>query len=249
MNDPHIPDGFIRFSDAVNRLANGMWGGLRRPVPVQTMKEQTSQNASVGFGPWREKAGRRLSDAATKGKPVVYVVAQPQVPSKNCALTRCSSGQIEPVVVPVKVLKLLITSRCSLPDHPIRPSIKTADGNEKLLALLTVGLLVVREGEFNVWYRSERAKGKWASQRSRSKIGDGRPTKQTEMMRNAVLALVRDGVWSGNASITKLRRLLVKSGRFDVPSPDTLARLVDQLFYETGEPGLMRIVRARRKRT
>lgn len=241
-----VPDGFLRFSDAVNRLAQGMWGGLPRPVPVQTIKH-TSQKASVGFGPWREQAGQNLRAAAVNGELAIYVVAKPKVPSKNRALTRRSPGETEPAVVPLNVLKRLPTSRGGLPDHPIRPSIKTAEGNEMLFALLTVGLLVVRESDFDVWYRSERAKGKWASQRSRSKSRNGRPTKQTEALKNVILARVRAGEWSGKNSITMLHRLLVDSGRSDVPSPDTLARLVDQLFGETGEPELLRIVRVRRK--
>jgi len=44
-----------------------------------------------------------------------------------------------------------------------------------------------------------------------------------------------------------LHRLLVASGRSDVPSQDTLARLVDQLHRETGEAALLRTPRARRK--
>ena len=28
MTDSTVPHGFLRFSDAVNRLAEGMWGGL-----------------------------------------------------------------------------------------------------------------------------------------------------------------------------------------------------------------------------
>ena len=38
MRPPHVPDGFIPFSEAVIQLANGMWGGLQRPVPVQTLR-------------------------------------------------------------------------------------------------------------------------------------------------------------------------------------------------------------------
>jgi hypothetical protein len=246
MDDPQVPDGFLRLSDAVNRLADGMWGGLPRPVAVDTIKWRFKKT-SAGFGPWREQAGQRLRAAAMQGKPVVYVVAKPRAPSKNAALRR-PPVKIEPTVVPANVLKRLLTSRGSLPDHPIRPSVTTADGNDKLFALLTAGLLVVLESDFIVWYRSERAKGKWASQRSRSKIGNGRPTKQTEGIRNAVIALMRDGAWSGKASIATLHRLLVTSGRCGVPSVDTLARLVNQLHRETGDPGLLRIARARRKR-
>jgi hypothetical protein len=59
-------------------------------------------------------------------------------------------------------------------------------GTRKLFALLTVGLLVVRTSDFDVWYQSERAKGRWPSQRSKLKI-NGRPTKQTDRLRDAVL--------------------------------------------------------------
>jgi hypothetical protein len=241
-----IPDGLLRFSDAISRLAEGMWGGLRRPVPVQAIK-QTDKKASIGFGPWRERAGQRLTAAVTKGKLAVYVFAKPQ-PLKNRALARRSPQELEPVTVPVSVLARLRTTRGSLPDHPIRPSMKTAEGDEKLLGLLTVGVLVIRASDFDVWYQSERAKGKWPSQRSKLKIGGGRPTKQADRVRNAVIRLVRDNKWSGKASIAKLHRLLIASGDIEVPSPDTLARLVEQLHAETGEAEFLRAKRPRRKR-
>src|SRR6266436_493927 len=65
-----VPDGFPRFSDAVNRLAMGMWGGLQRPVPAATIKH-TRQNSSVGFGLWREQAGQCLRAANVKGELLV----------------------------------------------------------------------------------------------------------------------------------------------------------------------------------
>jgi hypothetical protein len=181
-----------------------------------------------------------------KGKLVIYVLAIHPVRSEDHSLTACSPEKIEPVAVPVNVVKRLIASRCSLPDHPIRPSIETADGNQKLFALLTVGLLVVRTSDFDVWYQSDRAKGRWPSQKSKEKK-DGRPTKQSDPLRNAVLALVHDHKWSGKDPISALHRLLVASGRSDVPSQDTLARLVDQLHRETGEAALLRTPRVRRK--
>jgi hypothetical protein len=54
LTDSIIPDGFLRFSDAVSRLAEGMWGGLRRPIPVHGAR-RTFKNASVIFGPWGSK--------------------------------------------------------------------------------------------------------------------------------------------------------------------------------------------------
>lgn len=243
MNDP--PKDFLRISCAVNRLSDGMWGGLRQPDPVADIK-QDQKKLSVGFGPWGERAGQRLRVAAIKGKLVIYVFAKPQVRSEDRSLTDYSPEKVEPVAVPVNVVKRLISSRGGLPDHPIRPSIKTAEGNEKLFASLTVGLLVVRTGDFDVWYQSESAKGRWPSQRSKLKI-NGRPTKQTDPLKNAVLALVHDRKWSGKDAISALHRLLVASERSDLPSQDTLARLVDQLHRETGETGLLRVTRARLK--
>jgi hypothetical protein len=242
-----VPHGFLRFSDAICRLADGMWGGLRGPAPVRAIK-RIEKRASIGFGPWRERAGQRLTAAVKKGRLTVYIFAEPQALFKSCALARRSPQGLEPVPVPVSVLARLITTRGSLPDHPIRPTIKTAEGDEKLLGLLTVGVLVIRASDFDVWYRSERAKGKWPSQRSRLKIGGGRPTKQDERVRNAVIGLARDGKWSGKVSIAKLHRLLIASGRIEpTTSPDTLARLVDQLHAETGEAEFFRVKRARRK--
>ena len=124
MNDP--PKDFLRISCAVNRLSDGMWGGRRRPDPVATIK-QDQKKLSVGFGPWQEKAGQRLRAATVKGELVVYVLANPQVRSKTRKLTEYSPEKIEPVAVPVNVVKRLITSRGGLPDHPIRSSIKTAE--------------------------------------------------------------------------------------------------------------------------
>ena len=242
MNDP--PKDFLRISCAVNRLSDGMWGGLPRPDPVAAIK-QDQKKLSLGFGPWGEMAGRRLRAAAVKGKLAIYVFANPQVRSEDHSLAVCSPEKIEPVAVPVPVVKRLIASRGSLPDHPIRPSLKTADGKEKLFAFLTVGLLVVRASDFDGWYQSERAKGRRPSQRLKLKI-NGRPTKQTESLRNAVLALVRDNKWSGKDPISVLHRMLVASGHSEAPSQDTLARLVDQLHRETGKAGLFRSPRTRR---
>jgi hypothetical protein len=169
-----------------------------------------------------------------------------QKPSK-IGLSHGALHRWAPVTVPVSVLARLRTTRGSLPDHPIRPSIKTAQGDVKLLGLLTIGILIIGARDFDAWYRLERAKGKWPSQRSKLKIGGGRPTKQVERVRKAVIELVHDGKWSAKASIAKLHRLLIDSGGLEVPSPDTLARLVERLHAETGEAKFFRAKRTRRK--
>ncbi len=245
MSEAILPHGFLCFSDAVTQLAEGIWGGLPQAEPVRTIKN-IAKRASIGFGPWREQAGRRFTAAARKGEVAVYVAANRQRSFEHLVFLQDALGK--PVVVPQSVLRRMITSHGSLQDDPIRPSLATAEGNEKLFRLLTVGILLIRADDFAVWYESDHAKGKWPSQRSKSKIGNGRPTKQTEVLRNAVLALVRDGKWNGEIGITELRGLLVAAGRDDVPSTDTLRRMVDQLHHETGDTGLFRKVPARRKR-
>jgi hypothetical protein len=244
-----IPKGFLLISDAVDRLAEGMWGGLPRPLPVETVK-QAYKKESVGFANWQERAGQRLTQSALRGELTIYVFVLPRVASKKHGLARASSRAAEPLsaAILVKVLSRLLLFHGRLPDHPIRPSIRTADGDKKLFALLRSGALVVRETEFVDWYRSQRAKGKWPSQRSSSpkRRSVGRPSMQTESLRTAVLALAREGAWNARGSITDLHRHLVRSGRDDVPSCDTLARLVDQLHDQTGELELRRYKRSRR---
>ena len=92
-----------------------------------------------------------------------------------------------------------------------------------------------------LWYRKERAKGRWPSQAPRVRK-TGRPSVRTQGLKDAIIAALRDG----KTSVAELRRRLEATGRTDVPSPDTLARLVDQLHRETGEPELLR-KRSRRR--
>ena len=118
------------------------------------------------------------------------------------------------------------------------PPSRHATETNSLFVLLKSGCLVVAETELSAWLQTEHRKGRWPSQRSRKKAVVGAPGKQTEALRNAVLFRVRKGVWSGDKSIVGLRQLLIDSARDDVPSADTLARLVDELHDETGEPSL-----------
>ena len=232
-----IPDGFLQLSDAVHRLADGVWGGLRRPEPVRTLKrDKKHRNASIGFGPWKEHAGERIRTAAIEGKLQVYVFVSPQSPP--------SGNDPEPQVLPAKVLERLFAPRQTIPDHAWRPTLKTTGGDQKLLASLLRGILLVRAKEFDRWYRSQRAKGRWPSQRSKVKRPEGRPSVQTEPLRNAILGAMMDCP----VNIAALHRHLVDIGHASVPSVDTLSRVVDQLYRETGDPKLRRIKRVRRKR-
>ncbi len=47
MNDVSAPRGFLRFSEAISRLEEGMWGGLPQPDPVRNIK-RTFKKASIG---------------------------------------------------------------------------------------------------------------------------------------------------------------------------------------------------------
>jgi hypothetical protein len=225
-----VPDGFLRFSEAVALLALGMWGGLTRSEPVRELKRQYRTPA---FGPWKERAGQHLTLAALNEQIPIYVFGRPQV----------EAGRPRPEMtqVPGAVLGRLIKIRSSFPDHP-RASMKAVGGNGELYRALNTGVLIVRTSDFDAWYRRERQKGRWPSQRSRLKK-EGRPSRQTDELRNAVTAIVREG----KISIAELRRRLIASGRTDIPSEDTLARAVDQLYRETGEAIFRRPKRARRK--
>src|SRR5277367_2887444 len=67
-----VPGGFLRISDAVDRVAQGLWGGFSRPELVAAFKAE-NQKSSVGFGPRKDEAGKILTAAAIKGKLAIYV--------------------------------------------------------------------------------------------------------------------------------------------------------------------------------
>jgi hypothetical protein len=57
------------------------------------------------------------------------------------------------------------------------------------------------------------------------------------------LTLVQSGQWSSKDGIAKLHRLLISSGQPNIPSHDTLSRLVDQMHSETGKTAFFRTKR------
>jgi hypothetical protein len=236
LTDSTVPDGFLRFSDGVNRLAEGMWGGLTQPFPVRGVK-RASKKASVIFGPRREQAGRRLTAAAIAGELPVYLFPESNPPSN--APTELLHSIRKPVIVSTALLKSLVTTRNAFPDHPIqswaKTSMRIAGGDKKLYWLLKAGIMLLRSEEFDIWYRKERARGRWPSQAPRvRKIG--RPSVGTRGLKNAII----EALHQRKTGMAELRRRLEADGRTDVPSPDTLARLVDQLHRETGKPELLR---------
>src|ERR1035437_5380801 len=93
MNDP--PKDFLRISRAVNRLSDGMWGGLQRPDPVAAIK-QDQKKLSLGFGPWGEKARRRLRAAAVRGKLAICHGARNDQRSTNRKSARVARAAAPP---------------------------------------------------------------------------------------------------------------------------------------------------------
>jgi hypothetical protein len=66
-------------------------------------------------------------------------------------------------------------------------------------------------------------------------------------MRSTILWLIHDKRWTAKDGSTKLQRLLLGLGHTDVPSRDTLGRLISDMHAETGEPELLLKRRVRRK--
>jgi hypothetical protein len=191
---------------------------------------------SLAFGAWKEESGKLLKAALIEGKLPLYVQA-----ARPGAFEQSGST---PMRIPAAVVGRMIPSRATLSDVAIRPSLKIAGGDPKILALLKDGFLVTRVAEFNEWYRLQRAKGTWPSQRSRRKRHrEGRPLKQTDELRNVVINEMRER----KSSVAVLHRRVTTLHGIDV-SADTLARLVDALYRETGEAVFRRRKRIQRKR-
>jgi hypothetical protein len=242
----HPPQGYLLLSEVYARHHAGAWAGFQSFPPAQALRRK--YKASVGSGARRTYAAQPVTAAVRHGNLRVYVVADPNLGPNIDRYKWPVASTKEPVMVPTNVLSRLIAPRDMLPDHAVCPTLKTAGRDSNLYVLLRVGTLVVQECEFEDWYRSQRSKKKWPSQRSKSKKIPGRPTKQTESLRNAVLTLVHDQAWKGKDGIAKLRRLIVERGEpKDVPSADTLERLVSRLYLETGDPAFRRVPRARKK--
>ena len=220
-----------------------MWGGIRRAEPVAKLKREEPR-LSVGWGPWRDHAGAALRSAILEGKLSVYVR-----PTANAEAGGQSGGQISDLTttVPTSVFKRLVAPRGIPTDHAYRPTLTSVGNDPILLARLNSGILVLQKTAFDNWYRRELAKGRWPSQATRQKTFIGRPSKQTDTITASILGLVNDKEWDASLAVAVLRQCLMDRGRNDVPSPDTLVRIVDRLYRETGNPLLHRSRRRGRR--
>jgi hypothetical protein len=236
---------YLRWSSAVDRLSRGMWTGMAVPDRLQEIRRK-ERKLRVRFGPRREDAGKRLMAAATRSELPVYLVPDPGLVRRSRSLIR-APAQVR--VLPLAVLKRLIAPRGTLPNHAYRPSLRACEGDKQLLFALETGFLAVQESEFDAWYRFERRRGKWPSQRSQTKRPQkGRPTKETARLRDAIIALVREGHWTAKDGLNALHHLLKGLDYPDPPKSATLGRVVDRLCIETGEEAFRRAKQYRRKR-
>jgi hypothetical protein len=136
VEDEDIPDGFLRIPDAVAALVRGMYATFQQPKLIHKIKLD-HQKARVVFGPWKEHAAERIRTAACDGKLPIYVKGNPDQ---------------QPLILLPKVVDRLIMVRGGLPEHPVRPSLKTAHGDARLFKLLSSGLLLIHKRELLVPY-------------------------------------------------------------------------------------------------
>jgi hypothetical protein len=113
--------------------------------------------------------------------------------------------------------------------------------------LLQNGHFLLNEGQFRVWYLSERQKRRWPSQKKRVvRPKRGRPSLQTEPWGSKILLLVEQGAWQTTLGFNTLRHLLTVPGEDAPPGPDTLRAYCQKLWIETGDERLRPLRRPRR---
>jgi hypothetical protein len=227
-----IHSDYLFFSRAVEITARGMWGGLPNADRPRKFDGLKIPRATVGHR--RIKAGQVLTSAIEAGSLSVYLLPE---------------GKAEPMTrVGKELVRRLIKPNGCLSDHPYRTSLKTVDGDTKLLRKLLHGSFVVKTNEFIKWYERDRAKGGWNSQSEKvlKRNERGRPSKQTSLLESRLIELVRSGLWSAGEGGRALRDALIARGHTEIPSEKTLLRLVDRLELQTRHSGLRRKRRRRR---
>ena len=115
--------------------------------------------------------------------------------------------------------------------------------------MLMNGQLVVKRVEFESWYERDRRKGDWPSQTAQTnRSRRGRPSKQTEWLKAAIIALVEQQRWDRTRPLTELVALLKEDGQIPVPSIDTMRRIARRIVEEDGDTRLHQPIRAKRRR-
>lgn len=241
-----VPKGYLALVDIQNSLVRRLWAGFGCAELVRQILRDAGKSGkrSAGFAPRRDYVAQRLSEAFSTGKMTLY---------KAVNLTRCdksitpipSRAQV-PMAVPKELIGHVFIKGRMPSNFAIRPNRK-AIGDDRLRALLSCGPLLVRESEFRRWLKSEKRKRKWPSQRIQAELrkGVGRPRTHDARLKDVILIIAREGAWNGRRPLTELYRPLVERGE-SPPSVDTIGRLVDEKFSETGVAALGRRRRIRR---
>jgi hypothetical protein len=227
-----IPSGYMLLSGAVASLEDGMFGGMARPEMVRQVKKDLPR-LSVGFGPRRQQAAARLYEVLVGGELPTYVEFWPE-----------TSDRLEPQLLPVApiILKSLPRSRSGLRDRVRVPTslLRTGAVDGELFRALSSGRLLLKQSEFEKWYRRERDRGTWPSQRERKQRRVGRPSKHA-VLHSSIVALVNSGRWNGNNNtVAELAAMISEISHAPAVSHDTVARAVDHLFREGGDERLRR---------
>src|SRR5262249_11373432 len=133
----------------------------------------------MGYEPRRAKAAATLTQAGRKGDLAIYMFQDRPILSEQTSAQRRDAASTRLTPIYPEIPNRLITSRDGFTDHPIRPTLKTAGGNENLFRSLAGATLLIRRTDFAAWCRAEHAKGRWPSQHARKKPHIGRPSKRT----------------------------------------------------------------------
>ncbi len=241
MNLPRPPAGYLRPSQARDILVKRMFGNLPPTKGVQRLREQ---GIRAGAGEWRERAAQDIRKAVLDGQLTLRVVS--------------AAGETEEPLT-IEQARSLIPSRGGFPDVPYRLSIALVRLGVFELELfsqlnLGAGLLAFLADDFEKWCEKPEVRRRWPSHRTARKGSPkpspkgGKPAKYREPLRNAIIARVTGGEWNASMPLTALKELLNQRSRLTpLPSADTLARRVDELFVETGDKRYLR--RLRRART
>jgi hypothetical protein len=258
---------YMSISDAVIRLRDGTFAQLprlllvveakaafrkeqRRPPedgrpPKKVQLNRKPKPLSVDFGPWRTEAAEQIRDAALAGKLKVYLA-----PENGTEYPACAKDWGEPELLAPDVLRLIILVRGGLPDHPlhVRSAPRGSAIDRSLLMRVKTCALLLKRTEFDAWYRDEKLKRKWPSQKESKSPHPGRP-RTNEVWTNRIKNFVDANRWAAQQSIVALKSMLAASEDEAPPSDDTLARIVDRIFQEMGDSRFRRKKRRPSRKT
>ena len=226
----------LTLPEATTILRRHMFGGLRLPTPVADARRRGIKLRQQ-FKPQLDEAGRRLAQAVIAEDLALYCVSarlfddQASGARRLFGLLRITPGVAKRLI---KDDQLRDLPRL-LPDDLSQPGISSA----RLFAALERGRLVVLHDQFRRWIQGERERRRWPSQATAVRPNTrGRPS-IIHAVRQPVTALVAQGEWKPRDGLERLADLVAR-GEGRRPSGDTVGRVLDQLYAETGDPGYLR---------